>query len=143
MSSAPFLYPNVTSLPGQVGASQPGQVTKKQTEELKQGKEEFDKVLDKTLLGGSELGQVRQPLKISAHATQRLADRKIKFDDATMAKVNEAVDKAAAKGLEDTLVLTGDAAFIVSVKNRTVITALDRSQLSGNVFTNIDGAVII
>jgi flagellar operon protein len=57
--------------------------------------------------------------------------------------VNDALDKAAAKGVEDTLVLTPEAALIVSVKNRTVITAMDRSNLNGNVFTNIDGAVIV
>jgi flagellar operon protein len=94
-------------------------------------------------IGGAELGQVRQPLKFSAHATQRLNERKIRMDQATMGKVNDAVDKAAAKGVEDTLVLTPDAALIVSVKNRTVITAMDRGSLNGNVFTNIDGAVII
>ena len=60
-----------------------------------------------------------------------------------MAKVNDAVDKADAKGLDDALVLTKDAALIVSVRNRTVITAIDNNSLSGNVFTNIDGAVIV
>ena len=60
-----------------------------------------------------------------------------------MLKVNEALDRAAAKGVEDTLVLTSNAALIVNVPNRTVITAMDRSQMSGNVFTNIDGAVIV
>jgi flagellar operon protein len=90
-----------------------------------------------------ELGQVRSPLKFSAHATQRLTERKIQLDQATMAKVNEAVDKAAAKGLEDTLILTPNSALIVNVGNRTVITAMDRGQLQGNVFTNIDGAVVI
>lgn len=58
-------------------------------------------------------------------------------------KVSKALDQAEAKGLDDTLVLTGDAAFIVSVKNRTIVTALDKNSLTGNVFTNIDGAVIV
>lgn len=74
---------------------------------------------------------------------QRLGDRKINLDPAMMGRMNDALDKAAAKGVEDTLVLTSDAAFIVNVKNRTVITALDRNSLNGNVFTNIDGAVVI
>jgi flagellar operon protein len=60
-----------------------------------------------------------------------------------MMKLNEAVDKAASKGLDDALILTKDAAFIVNVGNRTVVTAMDRSSLEGNVFTNIDGAVIV
>jgi flagellar operon protein len=109
-------------------------------------KGEFDQMLDKATSlpqKSKDLGQVRAPLKFSAHATQRLNERKIQLDQATMAKVNEAVDKAAAKGLEDTLILTPNSALIVNVGNRTVITAMDRGQLQGNVFTNIDGAVVI
>ena len=107
------------------------------------GDKVFEQALDKKIGGQSELEQVRSPLKFSAHATQRLRDRKITLDAAMMAKVNDAVDKADAKGLDDALVLTKDAALIVSVRNRTVITAIDNNSLSGNVFTNIDGAVIV
>ena len=57
--------------------------------------------------------------------------------------MNDAITKADSKGVQDTLILTDQAALIVSVPNRTVITAMDRGNLSGNVFTNIDGAVII
>jgi flagellar operon protein len=135
MSSSTILYPNVTSLPGQTGVG-PAERQPKKQEGIKG---EFDKVFEQTL----DLNQVKTPLKFSAHASQRLNERKITLDPSTMAKVNDAVDKAAAKGVEDTLVLTQDAALIVSVKNKTVITALDRSSLSGNVFTNIDGAVIV
>ncbi len=60
-----------------------------------------------------------------------------------MGSIREAVEKAEAKGLEDTLILTKDAALIVNVKNKTVVTAMDREALRGNVFTNIDGAVIV
>lgn len=142
MSDASILYPNVTSLPGQSGLMPMDRQPRKQ--EGTQG--EFDQVFEKALGGVTakpDLSQIKNPLKFSAHASQRLQDRKIAFDPATMAKVNDAVDKAEAKGVEDTLVLTKDAALIVSVKNRTVITALDRNSLSGNVFTNIDGAVIV
>lgn len=153
----PILYPNVTRAPGQVGIGNadkaPGKVDGKPGE--------FDQVLGKELGApaglpsagegaaipglavGADLGQIKSPLKFSSHATQRLQDRKITLDAATMAKVSDAVDKAQAKGVDDTLVLTDKAALIVSVKNRTVITAMDRQQLAGNVFTNIDGAVIV
>jgi flagellar operon protein len=137
MSTGPILYPNVTSLPGQTGIGQ----TEPQPKKDQGVKGEFDKVFEQTI--GNDLSQLKSPLKFSSHATQRLKDRKITLDQATMSKVNDAVDKAEAKGVEDTLVLTKDAALIVSVKNRTVITALDRNSLSGNVFTNIDGAVIV
>lgn len=145
IQSGQFLYPNVTSVPGQTGV-QEGRSGKQ--EQAVKG--EFDQLLDRAIQPGAggiqnakDLGQIRAPLKFSAHATQRLNERKIQLDTATMAKVNEAVDKAAAKGLEDTLILTPNSALIVNVGNRTVITAMDRGQLQGNVFTNIDGAVVI
>jgi flagellar operon protein len=139
MSDSPFLYPNVTAVP-----SQSEYRPRKDTEGA--GKGEFDQVFEKALAEPDskvDLNQVRQPLKFSAHATQRLKDRKIALDPATMAKVNDAVDRAQAKGVEDTLVLTSNAALIVNVKNRTVVTALDRNSLAGNVFTNIDGAIVL
>lgn len=145
VQSSQFLYPNITSIPGQSGVGSSDPV--KRQERGAPG--EFDSALQKVLEQGAgtagqpDLSQVRNPLKFSAHASQRLAERKIQIDSAMMAKVNEAIDKAAAKGLEDTLVLTPNAALIVSASNRTVITAMDRSQLQGNVFTNIDGAVVI
>lgn len=147
-----FLYPNVTSLPKTGGGDGAAEKANRKSEGTRS---EFDQVFDLAIDkgpgeskgisegAGPDLGKVRDPLKFSAHASQRLSDRKIKLDAATMTKVNDAVDKAAAKGIEDTLILTNDAALIVSVKNRTVITAMDRGSLAGNVFTNIDGAVII
>lgn len=145
--SSPILYPNVTSLPGSTGVQQPGSGKGNKAEGAPG---EFDKVFDQELnqpkkVGGekTDLNQVKSPLKFSTHASQRLAERKIALDPATLSKVADAVDKADAKGVEDTLVLTKDAALIVNVKNRTVITAMDRSSLNGNVFTNIDGAVIV
>ena len=141
-----ILYPNVTSLPGQAGI---GQTERSPVKKPDGAPGEFDKVFEKAL--GSQptgapsvdLDQIKIPLKFSAHASQRLQDRKISLDATTMARVSEAIDKADAKGVEDTLVLTKDAALIVNVKNRTVITAMDRNSLTGNVFTNIDGAVIV
>jgi flagellar operon protein len=152
--SSPILYPNVTSLPGQGGVkSDPADKLKRSPDG---SPTEFDKVFDRTLNNpsvakttetkadsNSDLNQIKSPLKFSSHATQRLKERNIQLDAATMSKVGDAVDKADQKGVQDTLVLTKDAALIVNVKNRTVVTAMDRSALTGNVFTNIDGAVIV
>ena len=142
MNASTFLYPNVTSLPGQSGIGQTERQPKTPDTAVKG---EFDKVFEEKLgnQGATDLSQIRNPMKFSAHASQRLKDRRIEMGPELMARINEAVDKAEAKGVEDTLILTKDAALIVNVKNRTVITAMDRSSLSGNVFTNIDGAVIV
>ena len=85
----------------------------------------------------------KKELKISGHAQTRLDSRKILFGAAEWDRVQKGVDKAAAKGSRDSLVMIDDVALVVSVKNRTVITAVDKAQLKENVFTNIDSAVIV
>jgi flagellar operon protein len=59
-----------------------------------------------------------------------------------MARLSEGVSKAAAKGSRDALVLVDSTAFVVSVQNRTVITAVGADNMRDRVFTNIDSAVI-
>jgi len=83
------------------------------------------------------------PLKFSAHALNRIKDRSISMDQALRDKLEKAVETASQKGSKESLILSDNAAFIVSVKNKTVITVLDRSQMNGNVFTNIDSTVVI
>ena len=73
----------------------------------------------------------------------RLQSRNIEFGPAQLERVANGIDRAAAKGARESLVLMDDVALVVSVKNRTVITAVDKSQLKDNVFTNIDSAVIV
>lgn len=92
--------------------------------------------------------QQNQRLHFSAHAQNRLNARDIQLTEASMEKLTDAVDRAAAKGARDALVLMpgaasgNDLALVVSVANRTVITAVDGDHLKDNVFTNIDSAVI-
>jgi flagellar operon protein len=82
------------------------------------------------------------PLKFSGHALQRIERRGIQLDPTTMARLTGGVDRAAAKGCRDSLVLVDQTAFVVSVPNRTVITAVDRDHMKEQVFTNIDSALI-
>jgi flagellar operon protein len=82
-------------------------------------------------------------LKFSNHAVERMQSRGVRFTPETMQKLTSAVEKAAAKGSKDTLLLTDDAALIVSVKNRTVVTVMDKDALKENVFTNIDSTVVV
>ena len=82
-------------------------------------------------------------LKLSGHAQSRLSSRGIEMDAAAWDRVKGGVDRAAAKGARESLVLMDDVALVVSVKNRTVITAVDKGSLKENVFTNIDSAVIV
>lgn len=85
----------------------------------------------------------RQVLKFSHHAEERLKQRGIDLKPEQMTKIEAAVDRAAAKGAKDSLLLMNDLALIVNVRSRTVITAMDGSQLKDNVFTQIDSAVVV
>jgi flagellar operon protein len=81
-------------------------------------------------------------VKFSSHAQERLKERGIKLGERELEKLEGAVSSVAAKGGNESLIMVGDAALLVSVKNRTVITAFDRNNLEGNVFTRIDSAAI-
>jgi flagellar operon protein len=81
-------------------------------------------------------------VKFSGHALERLKERGIKLGEKDLEKLEGAVSTVAAKGGNESLIMVGDAALVVSVKNRTVITAFDRNNLDGNVFTKIDSAAI-
>lgn len=91
------------------------------------------------------LSQTIDNVKFSQHALQRLQTRNIKLGQSDLVKLNDAVDKAAQKGAKESLVFMSnqDLALVVSVKNKTVITAMDRASSQDNVFTNIDSAVIV
>lgn len=82
-------------------------------------------------------------LKFSNHAAKRLEQRGIELGSRQLDEISSAVDKAAAKGSKESLILMKDMALIVSVPNRTVVTALDGKSMKDNVFTQIDSAVII
>jgi flagellar operon protein len=81
-------------------------------------------------------------LKFSNHAIERMRLRGVNFSKEQMERLQGAVDKAAAKGSKDSLVLLGDTAVIVSVKNNTVVTVVDKNSLKDNVFTNIDSTIV-
>ena len=104
----------------------------------------------KTTAGGLSFGQVMEAnlaksgdLKFSAHAQSRMSSRNIQLSGQDMSRPQQGVAQAAAKGSRESLLLKDDLAFVVSVKNSTVITAVDANSMKGNVFTNIDSAVIV
>ena len=94
----------------------------------------FQKVLDNAI-------HKQQPVHFSKHANMRLSDRQITLTGEQLSRVETGLSKANAKGIRDSLVLVDDVALVVNVKSKTVITALGNGQ--DNVFSNIDGAVIV
>ena len=82
-------------------------------------------------------------LKFSKHAMGRLADRNIELSDSQLERLESGTKKAGQKGIRDSLVIVDQLAFIVNVPNQTVVTAMDSTEANENIFTNINGAVII
>lgn len=82
-----------------------------------------------------------EKLKFSNHALKRLETRNIHLSDVEINKIQNAVEKAELKGAKDSLVMMNDTAYIVNVPNKTVVTAMQISEESENIFTNIDSVV--
>ena len=97
----------------------------------------FQKILEQKSAEGA------QELKFSKHAAGRLADRNISLTENQLERLNDGARKAEQKGIRDSLVIMDKLAFIVNVPNNTVVTAMDSTETNENVFTNINGAVIV
>ena len=89
------------------------------------------------------LQQKINEVKFSQHAQERLSSRNIKLSATDLKKLDNAVEKIAQKGAKESLIMLNDVALVVSVKNKTVITAMDGASAKDNIFTNIDSAMII
>ncbi|MCK6599092.1 MAG: hypothetical protein L6Q37_12065 [Bdellovibrionaceae bacterium] len=90
-----------------------------------------------------KLSDSESGVKFSNHAIERMRTRGISFKAEDISRLNEAVDRAANKGSKDSLILMNDSALIVSVKNKTVVTVMDKAALKENVFTNIDSTIVM
>jgi flagellar operon protein len=81
-------------------------------------------------------------LRFSRHALERLQQRGITLDQPTLGRLTDGVARAASKGSRDSVVFVDGTAYVVSVANNTVITAVGSEHMRQQVFTNIDSAVI-
>lgn len=100
----------------------------------------------KTAASGSnfkELLETQQQLKISKHASNRLQERNIQIDDKQWQAIGQKMTEAKQKGITDSLVVTNQAALLVSAKNNTVVTAMNREEAANRIFTNINGTILM
>lgn len=105
---------------------------------VQKGSADFSKILQEKVVQ-QDSGDV----KFSSHALKRLHSRGMEIDNRRLDKLNTAVQKLNNKGSKESLVIMDEMALIVSVKNRTVITAMNGSKMKENIFTNIDSTMII
>lgn len=109
-------------------------------------KDALDKIQNQANLanvGGAAQVKNLDQVKFSNHAVERMRTRGINYSPTDLDRISQAVDKAAAKGSKDSLILMDDSALIVSVKNKTIVTVMDKAQLKENVFTNIDSTIVM
>jgi len=109
---------------------------KSQQSNTKDEVKSFSKVLDEKIAENRNL-------KFSTHAMQRLDKRQINLSPAKLSRLEGGVRNVEEKGGRSSLILLDDVAYIVSIKNRTVITALTKEATQNNVFTNVDSVAIV
>lgn len=96
----------------------------------------FQEILESTQSSSREV-------RFSKHAAQRLSNRNIELTQNQKERLQAGTTKASQKGIRESLVLVDQLAFIVNIPNNTVVTAMQQNETDENIFTNIDGAVII
>ena len=89
------------------------------------------------------LETAEKKVSFSQHALQRMESRNLDFSEQDLAKLDDTVEKMAQKGARESLIYMKDVALVVSVTNKTVITAMDGASAKENIFTNIDSAAIL
>lgn len=124
----------ITIIPQPITPSQSKPAARKQQATPANGVGSFDQLLRNKIDQGG--------VKFSKHAVDRMNSRGIQFSPNQMQRLEDAVSQVEAKGGKESLVMIDDTALVVSVKNDTVVTVVDKQQLKNNVFTNIDSAVI-
>ncbi len=133
-----ILIPNVTKLPSKQNVEN--------TNKLGVGESsEFKNLLDSTLENSEQSinDQSSKGLRLSTHAMRRLQERNLSIDKEEYTKLQSAVDKLKIKGGQDSLVITGKAAYIVDVPKNMIVTAIDKDSIGDNVFTKIDSTILM
>jgi flagellar operon protein len=111
--------------------------------ERQEGTDSQEISFEKALEQAQNKEQASSQVTFSKHANDRLASRNINLNDEQMLRLNNGVMQAKEKSINESLVMMDNIAFIVNIKNNTVITAIDQATNDSNIFTNIDGAVIV
>ena len=132
-----ILIPNVTKLPSKTNVESKNTLGKGETSEFKNLLDSNLEQLDRPI------SEAPKGLHLSTHAMRRLQERNLSIDKDEYAKLQTAVDKLKTKGGQDSLVITGKAAYIVDVSKNMIVTAIDKESMGDNVFTKIDSTILM
>jgi len=125
------MYPLQNNKVNQTGAASGAQESKQAQAGIN-----FADILQKSVEENSSV-------QFSAHAVKRLEERSLQVTAHEIERLNNGVKEVDAKGGKNSLIMVDDTAFVVSVRNNTVITAIDKTLTASNVFTNIDSVAFV
>ena len=91
----------------------------------------------------AEKTQGAQQVNFSKHALERAEERGIELTPTLMDRLASSVEKAQEKGATNILAFDDSRAFIINIPYGRVITTMSQEEMKENVFTNIDGAVLL
>lgn len=87
--------------------------------------------------------QGTQSVNFSKHALERAEERGIELTPMLMDRLASSVEKAQEKGATNILAFDDSRAFIINIPYGRVITTMTGEEMRENIFTNIDGAVLL
>lgn len=122
-------------IPGSGNIGITGSTSSQSANKVTKPNSSFEDIFSKAVFDSTEV-------KFSKHAESRLQTRNINITDEQKEKLNDAINKAGEKNVKDSLIMMDDIAFVVNVKDKNVVTVMNKDEMKNNVFTNIDGAVI-
>lgn len=131
-----ILIPNVSTIPSNKNVENANKLKSGETSE-------FKNLLDSTLDQSAVAEQAPKGIHLSTHAMRRLQERNLTLDKEEYTKLQTAMDRLKLKGGQDSLVITGKAAYIVDVPKNTIVTAIDKDSIGENVFTKIDSTILM
>ncbi len=117
--------------PGHLGQTRPAKGLSVQP-----GSKPFAEVLNKEIRG-------QEKIRFSAHALRRIEERQVPVGINALHRLDQGIRQLEAKGSRNSVVFVDDTAFVVSVRNKTVVTAVDRNSANHNIFTNIDSVAVV
>lgn len=77
-------------------------------------------------------------VKVTAHAAARMSERGMVWSETLGNQLSAAIDELGQKGARDSLIMLDEAAFVVNVPSRTLVTALDIGEMQNRIVTKID-----
>ncbi len=103
----------------------------------------FSELLRQRMENVGSVPTANNEIEFSKHAQQRVEERGIEISSELLTQLKNSVQKAHEKGAKNILAFDAERAFIINVVQNRVITAISQDEMQGNVFTNIDGAVLL